>query len=157
MRVGVTGHQSLPRRSVPVIQSMLEQLLAKQPAPLTCVTSLAQGADQICAAIALRQGSSLHVVVPCAQYEESFTTAAALQQFNTLLSESASVETLSFPHPSEEAFLAAGRRVVDLSDLLAAVWDGEPARGKGGTADIVAYARARRVRVEVVWPEGAKR
>jgi hypothetical protein len=157
MRVGITGHQSLPRRSVPAIERMLQQLLAKQPVPLTCVTSLAQGADQMCAAIALRRGSSLHVVVPCARYEESFTTAAALRRFNTLLAESASVETLSFPHPSEEAFLAAGRRVVDLSDLLAAVWDGKPARGKGGTADIVAYARARHVVIEVVWPAGAER
>jgi len=31
-------------------------------------------------------------------------------------------------------------RVVDLADLLIAVWDGKPARGPGGTADVVAYA-----------------
>jgi len=40
----------------------------------------------------------------------------------------------------EEAFLAAGKRVVDLSDIVIAVRDGEPAKGKGGTADSVAYA-----------------
>ena len=131
MRVGITGHQNIPRRAVPMIQNMLQQLLAKQPDPLTCITSLAQGADQMCATIALRQGSNLHVVVPCAQYEKTFTTAAGLRQFRTLLAESDSVETLPFSQPSEEAFLAAGRRVVDLSDLLTAVWDGKPARGKG--------------------------
>jgi hypothetical protein len=27
-------------------------------------------------------------------------------------------------------------------DVLLALWDGEPARGKGGTADVIAYARA---------------
>lgn len=157
MRVGVTGHQDIPRRVVPALEDMVQQLLERQPGPLTCVSSLARGADQMCAGLALRRGSSLHVVVPCARYEESFATPAALEQFTSLLARSDSVETLSFPGPSEEAFLAAGRRVVDLSDLLTAVWDGQPARGKGGTAEIVAYARARRVPVEVVWPEGAVR
>jgi hypothetical protein len=32
--------------------------------------------------------------------------------------------------------------MVDVSDIVVALWDGEPARGRGGTADIVAYARA---------------
>ena len=46
------------------------------------------------------------------------------------------------PVPMRRPFLRAGRRVVDLSDRLFAVWDGEKARGVGGTAEIVDYARA---------------
>jgi hypothetical protein len=46
---------------------------------------------------------------------------------------------------------------VDRSDVLLAVWDGRPARGFGGTGDVVAYARRRGVPVEVVWPRGAER
>jgi hypothetical protein len=34
--------------------------------------------------------------------------------------------------------------VADQCDALVAVWDGQPARGRGGTADIVAYARKKR-------------
>ena len=34
-----------------------------------------------------------------------------------------------------------GRYVLDRCDVLVAVWDGQPARGRGGTADIVAMAR----------------
>jgi len=68
-----------------------------------------------------------------------------------------SVETLSFDEPSEEAYLAAGCRVVDMSDVLLAVWDGQPARGKGGTGNIVEYARSRATRVEIVWPKGITR
>src|SRR5262249_19847988 len=34
-----------------------------------------------------------------------------------------------------------GMETVNHCDLLLAVWDGEPARGRGGTAEIVAYAR----------------
>ena len=39
-----------------------------------------------------------------------------------------------------------GRAVVDCSSVLVAVWDGQPSRGLSGTADVVAYARERRVR-----------
>jgi hypothetical protein len=37
--------------------------------------------------------------------------------------------------------MAPSRFVVDEADRLIAVWDGEPARAFGGTADVVAYAR----------------
>jgi hypothetical protein len=42
-------------------------------------------------------------------------------------------------------------------DRLLAVWDGRPARGVGGTADIVEYARLSRVPVDIIWPSGASR
>jgi len=42
-------------------------------------------------------------------------------------------------------------------DELLAVWDGKPARGYGGTADVVAYAERNGVPVRVLWPEGATR
>lgn len=157
MRVGITGHQNIPRQASAVVRRMLRRLLEEQPDPLTCVTSLAQGADQICAALVLQRGGNLHAVLPCARYEKSFATARAAECFRALLAESSAVETLPFPGPSEEAFLAAGRRVVDLSDLVIAVWDGMPARGKGGTAEIVAYARQRDVTARVIWPPGVSR
>jgi hypothetical protein len=47
---------------------------------------------------------------------------------------------LPYPFPSEEAFWNAGKYIVDHSDLVVAVWDGEAARGLGGTADVVQYA-----------------
>ena len=47
--------------------------------------------------------------------------------------------------------------VPDRSSVLVAVWDGQPSRGLGGTADVVAYARQRSVPVTVTWPEGASR
>ncbi|MEO5877101.1 MAG: hypothetical protein ABIQ26_19070, partial [Streptosporangiaceae bacterium] len=59
--------------------------------------------------------------------------------------------------PTDEAYLVAGHRVVKRSDLLLAVWDGRPAGGLGGTADIVAYARDRGTEVGVIWPPGARR
>jgi hypothetical protein len=42
----------------------------------------------------------------------------------------------------QAAFLAAGIRIAEECEVLLAVWDGEGARGSGGTGDIVARARA---------------
>ncbi|MGW1005456.1 hypothetical protein [Streptomyces sp. NPDC002520] len=44
-----------------------------------------------------------------------------------------------------------------VADELVAVWDGKPAWGHGGTADVVAYAERTGVRVRVLWPEDASR
>jgi len=47
--------------------------------------------------------------------------------------------------------------MIERSDLVIAVWDGESARSFAGTADFVAYARQVRVPVQVIWPPGAVR
>ncbi|GAB2826863.1 hypothetical protein GCM10027073_64840 [Streptomyces chlorus] len=46
--------------------------------------------------------------------------------------------------------------LADSGELLA-VWDGKPARGFGGTADVVSYAERSGTPVRVLWPEGATR
>lgn len=97
------------------------------------------------------------MVVPCADYVGTFTTDEARSSYDELLASCASSEELPYPSPTEEAFMAAGRSVADRSDLLLAVWDGAPAAGFGGTADVIRYARERSKAVEIVWPEGARR
>jgi hypothetical protein len=47
--------------------------------------------------------------------------------------------------------------LVGLVDEVIAVWDGQPARGYGGTADVVSYAESNGVPVRIVWPEEASR
>jgi hypothetical protein len=53
--------------------------------------------------------------------------------------------------------MAASELMINKSDVLYAVWDGNPARAYGGTADVVAYARDNDIPVQVIWPAGAKR
>lgn len=50
------------------------------------------------------------------------------------------IEVLPRKASDEESYLAAGQKVVDLSNMMIAVWNGKPAAGLGGTADIVDYA-----------------
>ncbi|MGY3204135.1 hypothetical protein ACVW19_004650 [Streptomyces sp. TE5632] len=58
---------------------------------------------------------------------------------------------------TSEAHMAGSEILVDLSGELLAVWDGKPARGFGGTADVVSYAERSGTPVRVLWPEGATR
>jgi hypothetical protein len=126
-------------------------------APDVGVSALAAGADQLFARYMLDVGAALIAIVPCREYEDTFTTARDLRSYRLLLSRAAEVERLPYAVPSEEAFMAAGRRVVDQCDWLVAVWDGAVSRGLGGTADVVAYAQQLGKRVEVLWPAGVRR
>lgn len=51
-------------------------------------------------------------------------------------------EILSGDLERNQAFLEAGILTVDRCDLLVVCWNGQPANGRGGTSDVVAYARA---------------
>lgn len=157
MKIGVTGHQEIPPQARGFVIRGIKALLDQAAHDVVGVSSLAAGADQLFASLVLERGGRLEVILPCNAYETSFSRPEDLRNFHALLAKAANVETLSFDEPCEDAYLAAGHRAVDLSDVLLAVWDGQPARGKGGTADIVEYATSRGTQVEIVWPEGIKR
>ncbi len=138
-RIGITGHQRLQD---PTAWLWVEEAVGREldalAAPLTVVTSLAVGADQLVARLGIARGATVRTILPFAGIERTFSPED-LQAYRRLVSE-ASVEVLRTSGTDEDAYLAAGRRVVESSDLMIAVWDGKPAKGKGGTADIVAYA-----------------
>lgn len=155
--LGVTGHQTIPLGVRDFLASAVTDILRDVEAPLDAFTSLAAGADQLVAAAVLRAGGRLHVILPSRGYDTTFTAGEDLAGFRSLLDAAEAVITLDYAEPSQEAFLAAGKSVVDHCDVLIAVWDGEPARGVGGTADVVGYARHTGKAVSVVWPGGIDR
>lgn len=157
MIVAITGHQAWPTEADAAIRAGITAALASAAPPLTGATSLAAGADQLFARMVLQNGGALRVVVPCARYGEAFTSSSALREYESLLALATTTEQLPYAQPSEDAYARAGYRVVDLCDLLVAVWDGAPARGKGGTGEVGKYARQQGRPVAVVWPAGVKR
>lgn len=145
MYVGITGHQKLDGdRDWSWVESALTEELRQLPKPFTAVSSLAIGADQMFARIALRLGAALHVVMAFADLERTFSPDK-LAEFVALRSHANKVEILTTIGTDEDCYLAAGQHVVDLSDMLVAIWNGLPARGKGGTGDVVLYARSKKV------------
>ncbi len=157
-RIGCTGHQGLTsptRRNVAV--AIADILAVEGEDDLTGLTSLAEGADQIFGFAVLAAGGLLHAIIPSESYEQSFDSSSSRDAYTALRALAGATTILPFSTPDEDAYLAAGHEVVDRCEILVAVWDGKPAAGKGGTGDVVAYARARERDIRVVWPEGASR
>lgn len=151
-RIGITGHTNLSPDTFPLVSAVVRAELAGVD-DLSGVTCLASGADQVFAAAVLDLGGTLHVVLPAADYRDQ----ADQPGFDSLLDRAATVHTMPFPRSGPAAYMAASEHLLGRIDSLLAVWDGEPAGGHGGTADVVAAARHRGLPVTVLWPAGAAR
>ena len=164
LRIGVTGHRQLPDPAAllpavrTAIQGLIERFLGPGAEPaLLVVSALAEGADRLVATEVLAGPDATleaSLPLPPGEYLGDFTGDASKAEFNDLLGRAASV-WLARPGASrDEAYERAGRHVVDRADVLIALWDGEPPRGRGGTATIVAYAREQGVPVAWVPTSG---
>jgi hypothetical protein len=159
LRIGVTGHRQLsdPDALVPAvrdaIQGVIERFLGPEAQPgLVVISALAEGADRLVAAEVLAgPDAALEAVLPLPpeEYLGDFTGEASKAEFAGLLDQAASVWLARPGGSRDEAYERAGRHVVDRADVLIALWDGEPPRGRGGTATVVAYARE--MGVPVAW------
>lgn len=154
LRIGIVGHRWLEDDDVTrgAVAAAVDDLwqrrsnsaTANTSVGLTVVSALAEGADRIAAAAAVDRGARLEVVLPLpsADYEKDFQTPESLARYRELLADAASVTALPTRDDRDAAYLEGGMRVVERCDAVIAIWDGEPARGTGGTAEIVAYADA---------------
>ena len=121
--------------------------LNNTPLVYTVLSPLAEGADRLVAKEILNQEEShLEVVLPFEAdvYAQDFKSADSREQFYEFLSKARKVVTLPNGEGREDAYAKAGRYVVDNCDVLIALWDGNKSAGRGGTAEIVQYARTSR-------------
>lgn len=178
LRFGVTGHR--PPRLDPAqfdgIRAACVQLFAQAtaaldrihlahrelfaPAPplVRLISAMAAGADVVAAEAARAEGLALVACLPfpAAVYARDFEPAdwahaeplIAAAETRTALSE--------FDGGDEAAYEAVGRLVLDQSDILIAIWDGDGARGRGGTAQVVTEAVARHQPVIHIDPAGTQ-
>lgn len=117
------------------------------------MSSLAQGTDQLFAEVALELKIPVRAIVPLGAYEAFFQDEQVLTNYRRLLGQARRTD-LDLRFPPERAFFEAGKFIVDKCQVLIAVWDGRPAEGLGGTADIVTYARSRGR--QIVWLDPVK-
>ncbi|KJC53463.1 hypothetical protein UB31_08590 [Bradyrhizobium sp. LTSP849] len=150
LAIGVSGHQSRPGIDWEWVSSSLRSEIVKSERIVKAYSSLAVGSDQIFAEIVLSLGISNIAVLPLAGYERYFE-GPDLATYRRLLGRSQRVQ-LKWSGDSHRAFFEAGKYVVDNSNVLFAIWDGKPADGLGGTADIVHYAGKRPCRIVQINP-----
>lgn len=156
MRIGISGHRDLTPETVEAVRAGLAGVLADSADGVEGVSCLADGADQLFARAVVDAGGRLVVVIPAEQYRDCLP-AEAYREYDDLLGAAAEVVRLPFVESNSESHMAASVAMLDRIDRLVAVWDGKPARGYGGTADVVDEARRRGLDVVVLWPEGAAR
>ncbi|GAA1821236.1 hypothetical protein [Actinomadura chokoriensis] len=156
MRVAVTGHRDLDEETSALVDARIREILAAGGRDIVGVSCLAAGADQIFARAVLARGGRLEVIVPAAGYA-AVLGARARRGFDELTARASRVLPLTHAVPGPGPYLDAGLAMLERADHLIAVWDGAPARGRGGTAEIVARARRLGRIVHVVWPHGARR
>jgi hypothetical protein len=130
--------------------------LAEHGPSITGVTSLADGADQLFARAVVDQGGLIEVIVPATQYRRGLP-ADTHAEYDDLLSHASRVHRLNFTESTPKAHMAASELMISMISELLAVWDQQPARGYGGTADVVAHARDHGRPVRIIWPHGASR
>ena len=160
LRIGVTGHRRLPddgalaeqvRRALQRIRELLPSS-PFTPVLFTIVSPLAEGADRLVAREVLKsEGADLEVSLPMPQEEYlcDFRSDESKREFDDLLSRAREVTELGPSESREQVYESVGRYVVDHCDVLIGLWDGEPSRGQGGTAEIMCYARRRGV--PLIW------
>ena len=162
-QLAITGHRGLSAELEAEIDQLIRAAVAETGEVLgdvVGVSCLADGADAVFAQAVLDAGGSLVAVLPAAEYRESLPEDYR-PVYDRLLARAGKVVQLPFVTPDPQAYMEAGKRMVDESDSLLAVWDGQPGRGPGGTADVVAYARSRgvhrpRYRASAPWPRAAR-
>jgi hypothetical protein len=173
LSVGITGHRSIAAE--PVVSEAVEtaittvlRALEKGSRPSTAgkpfaistrfrlkvVSMLAEGADLLGMQAGLDCGAELVGVLPFDEqsYRDAFASAPSRALFDNVWSKLSSIVVLGGFVGDDASYEQANRAILDRSDVVIAVWDGDPARGRGGTGDVVHDALDRGLPVIVIRP-----
>lgn len=156
IRIGITGHRNLTPEVSGRVAELLKAHLEPYGHAVVGLSCLADGADTLFAEAVLAAGAPLEAIVPASGYRGALPSAHH-PVYDRLLAQAVLVHELPHAVSDPHAHMTAGHLLVERSDRLLAIWDGLPARGPGGTADVVSYARALDRPVTVLWPRGARR
>ncbi len=157
--LGVTGHRTMPSGSVSLLRNAVAEECRKLAAdypntPFLLLSGLAEGADRLVADVALKELRECALIavlpMPAADFERDFQTEASRAEFAGLLGRAQAVVTIETPasgdwradgEPRNEQYAKVGAAIAEHAQVLFALWDGQPSRGTGGTADVVAWFR----------------
>jgi hypothetical protein len=144
LAVGFTGHRKVPyeTKSRQVIRDFLAHQKESHHGILYGICSAAAGGDQLFAESCLELNIPLRILLPrpAEQFRADFDEAS-WQRTVRIMENAISVEVTGRQEAQNEQYYDCGIQTVAESQLLVALWDGQPSRGFGGTQEIVSYAR----------------
>jgi len=139
IRIGIIGHRflQLPQQDFVAEQCrrILMQLQEQEPRGVVACSAIAEGADSIFAQAALKLQLPLEIVLPFIEYELDFAAGKARQNYLLLKAAATKTTWLPFASRSEDAYAAGMHWMLENSDIVIAVWNGEANKGRGGTSD----------------------
>lgn len=150
--IGICGHRYLTE--IEKLEAGIDQALIRIertfPDELWSVlSSLAEGADQLVVRRIYQYKPSARLIVPLPlpveDYLREFPSEESQREFLHLFRLATEIIQPAAVGTREAGYLAAGQHILNLCDVLIAVWDGQGAQGKGGTGDLAIAARQKRL------------
>jgi hypothetical protein len=151
--IGFTGHRHHidESRIRPALEQALTgvmQLAGACGGQAELYTSIAEGSDTLCVEIARQHGMPTHLLLPLVEEEfmKDFTSQAAWQRSQRQIEMARrspgvdSLDVVAGESRRPDCYYNQGMHMLEASDVLIAVWDGKPAKGTGGTSDVVKKA-----------------
>ncbi len=160
--VGVTGHRNIASGDAKIAALVRKELRrisrAHKGAPLVILSGLAEGADRLVAAVAREDlGAQLWAILPLpdALYVQDFAKRSSVKDYERLKAGAQRViaaplmasrrAVARYGEPRNHQYAWIGAFIAKRAHALLALWDGAPARGTGGTADVVDWFLSQRV------------
>lgn len=145
--LGFAGHRTLtdPQAVGESIRQSIRDFRKQIDGELIGRASAAAGADLLFLEACRDAGLPYSVVLPFNEdrFREDFESETEWSRAKALIDGAACVEIAPGHEGAPEAYHLASREILDVADAMIFVWDGEPARGIGGTGESVADARDR--------------
>lgn len=159
--IGVTGHRHIKHDDKALINKITGELHtirdAHQGADFILLTGLAEGADRLIAKLAMKELKAILIAVlavPEEFFMMDFANGQSKRQFKNYLKKSDVIITApllskkarqDYTPSRNNQYAWIGAFIALYSNYLIAVWDGKPARGRGGTADVVRWFKYGRI------------
>ena len=159
--ISVTGHRNIDLKDKVLNKKIVDicrELKYMHPnSDFIIMSGLAEGADRLVAQIAMKELDAKLITV-LAVPEESFTmdfgSKVSVNAFKKLVASSS--EVITAPLLSKNAwkqytpsrnyqYAWMGAFIAKHSDILIAIWDGEKAKGVGGTAHVVRWFKQNKI------------
>jgi hypothetical protein len=156
--VAVTGHRDLAPAELPLIRERVREFLRElqeryADRAIGVMSSLAEGADQLVAEVALEIGVPLTVPLPMPRhlYLRDFATAesrarferlcdAAIDVFELPITPGNTVDSIADPGPNRSRqYAQVGVFMCAHCHVLLALWDGKDSDQLGGTSQVVRF------------------
>lgn len=155
--VGFTGHRRLrnEEKIAEALRAVLASIQSDVGAEIVGRSSVASGADTLFGEACLAANLKWIALLPFpeAEFKKDFS-GPDWARAKALLDRAERIEVSSEVAERPGGYLDCGLATVNGADLLLAVWDGKAARGSGGTAQIVEYARLAHKPLILISPDG---